>query len=80
MTLINFFNYSGCMNIDIKGLEDKVAELIGLCVSLRAENQQLRDELNIAKQDTTKLKNNMLQASNQLEMLLDALPSEEGQK
>jgi len=68
------------MNIDIKGLEDKVAELIGLCVSLRAENQQLRDELNIAKQDTTKLKNNMLQASNQLEMLLDALPSEEGQK
>jgi cell division protein ZapB len=68
------------MNIDIKGLEDKVSELIGLCVSLRAENQQLRDELNIAKQDTTKLKSNMLQASNQLEMLLDALPSQEGQK
>ena len=68
------------MNIDLKGLEDKVAELIGICTSLRNENQQLRDELNKATQDKVKLKNNMLQASNQLEMLLDALPSQEGQK
>jgi cell division protein ZapB len=68
------------MDIDIKGLEDKVAKLIGVCISLREENQQLRGELHKATQDTAKLKNNMLQASNQLEMLLDALPSEEEQK
>jgi cell division protein ZapB len=68
------------MDIDIKGLEDKVAKLVDVCVSLREQNQQLREELLQATQNTAKLKNNMLQASNQLEMLLDALPSEEEQK
>jgi cell division protein ZapB len=68
------------MDIDIKGLEDKVAKLVDVCVSLREQNQQLREELIQATQNTAKLKNNMLQASNQLEMLLDALPSEEEQK
>jgi cell division protein ZapB len=68
------------MDIDIKGLEDKVAELVDVCVSLREQNQLLREELRKTSQDTAKLKNNMLQASNQLEMLLDALPAQEGQK
>lgn len=65
------------MEIDIKSLEDKVSKLISVCVSLRDENQQLKSELNKANQDSVRLKNNMLQASNQLESLLGSLPAED---
>jgi cell division protein ZapB len=71
-----FFNYSGRMEIDLKSLEDKVSKLISVCASLRDENQQLKSELNKATQDSAQLKNNMLQASNQLESLLGSLPAE----
>ena len=71
-----FFNYSGHMEIDLKSLEDKVSKLIGICASLRDENQQLKSELNKATQDTARLKTNMLQASDQLENLLGSLPAE----
>jgi cell division protein ZapB len=71
-----FFNYSGHMEIDLKSLEDKVSKLISVCASLRDENQQLKSELNKATQDSVQLKNNMLQASNQLESLLGSLPAE----
>ncbi len=71
-----FFNYSGHMEIDLKSLEDKVSKLIGICASLRDENLQLRSELTKVAQDSAKLKSNMLQASEQLESLLDTLPAE----
>lgn len=71
-----FFNYSGRMEIDLKSLEDKVSKLIGICASLRDENLQLRSELTKVAQDSAKLKSNMLQASEQLESLLDTLPAE----
>lgn len=76
MTLIIFFNYSGRMEIDLKSLEDKVSKLISVCASLRDENLQLKSELTKATQDSAKLKSNMLQASEQLESLLDTLPAE----
>jgi len=72
---MNFFNYSEAMDVDLKSLEDKVGRLIALCDSLRQENSQLRNEIARANQDSTRLKNNMLQASNQLETLLEALPT-----
>lgn len=71
-----FFNYSGRMEIDLKSLEDKVSKLIDVCATLRDENQQLRSELTKASQDSVRLKNNMLQASEQLETLLGSLPAE----
>jgi len=71
-----FFNYSGRMEIDLKSLEDKVSKLIGVCATLRDENQQLRSELTKAAQDSARLKSNMLQASDQLETLLGTLPAE----
>jgi cell division protein ZapB len=64
------------MEIDLKSLEDKVSKLISVCASLRDENQQLKSELNKESQDSVQLKNNMLQASNQLESLLGSLPAE----
>jgi len=74
-----FLTYSATMDIDLKSLEEKVAKLIGVCASLREENQQLRQQLTQATQDTTKLKSNMQKASSQLEMLLESIP-EEGSK
>lgn len=65
------------MEIDLKSLEDKVSKLISVCASLRDENQQLKSELSKATQDSARLKNNMLQASNQLESLLGTLPAED---
>jgi|APLak6261671146_1056082.scaffolds.fasta_scaffold77548_1 cell division protein ZapB len=73
---MNFFNYSGRMEIDLKSLEDKVSKLIGVCATLRDENQQLRSELTKVAQDSARLKSNMLQASDQLETLLGTLPAE----
>lgn len=65
------------MEVDLKSLEDKVSKLISVCASLRDENQLLKSELSKATQDTARLKNNMLQASNQLESLLGTLPAED---
>ncbi|OYY49151.1 MAG: hypothetical protein B7X95_06595 [Methylophilaceae bacterium 17-44-8] len=64
------------MEIDLKSLEDKLSKLISLCASLRDENQQLKSELTLVTQDSARLKNNMLQASDQLESLLGTLPAE----
>lgn len=67
MTLIDFFTYSGTMQADLKSLEDKISKLISLCTNLREENVRLRSDL-------TQTKDNMLQASNKLEGLLESLP------
>ena len=67
MTLIDFFNYSGVMELDLKKLEEKITALISLCSNLREENVRLRSDL-------TQTKDNMLQASNKLEHLLESLP------
>ena len=67
MTLIDFFNYSGIMELDLKKLEEKLTKLISLCSSLTEENVRLRSDL-------TQTKDNMTQASNRLEALLETLP------
>ena len=67
MTLIDFFTYSGVMEPDLKKLEEKITTLISLCANLRDENVRLRSDL-------THTKDNMLQASNKLEHLLESLP------
>ena len=67
MTLIDFFTYSGIMELDLKSLEEKISKLISLCASLREENTRLRNDL-------LQTKDNMLQASNKLEGLLESLP------
>jgi hypothetical protein len=43
---------------------------------LREENGQLRADLSQAQQKTDSLKNNMLLASNKLELLLNNVPNE----
>jgi cell division protein ZapB len=72
---MNFLNYSGVMEADIKSLEAKITKLISLCSSLREENAQLHDDLEQAQQDADALKTNMQQASNKLELLLETMPN-----
>ena len=55
------------MELDLKKLEEKIAKLISLCSNLRQENIQLRSDL-------TQAKDNMTQAGNRLETLLESLP------
>ena len=58
------------MEPDLKSLEEKIGKLISLCSNLREENVRLRSDL-------TQTKDNMLQASNKLEGLLESLPEGE---
>ncbi len=62
------------MEADIKSLEAKVTKLITLCNSLREENALLLGDLTQAQQTADTLKNNMQQASNKLEVLLESMP------
>ena len=64
------------MDADLKRLEDKVSKLVSLCISLREENTQLRGDLTQAQQDSHTLKNNMLLASQKLEILLETMPAD----
>jgi len=54
------------MELDLKKLDEKIAKLISLCSNLRQENIQLRSDLAQAK-------DNMTQAGNRLETLLETL-------
>ena len=71
---MNFLIYSGAMDTDLKSLEEKISKLINLCSDLREENGQLRGDLSQAQQAAAALKNNMLLASNKLEVLLNGMP------
>ena len=71
---MNFFNYSGIMEADLKSLEEKITRLITLCSDLREENVQLRSDLSQAQQDASLLKSNMQLAGDKLESLLASMP------
>ncbi len=64
------------MDADLKRLEEKIGKLVSLCVTLREENIQLRDDLSQAQQNANTLKNNMLLASQKLEILLETMPAD----
>ncbi len=64
------------MDADLKRLEDKINKLVTLCVTLREENTQLRGDLSQAQQNSDTLKNNMLLASQKLEVLLETMPAD----
>lgn len=65
------------MEADLKILEEKLGQLIALCQTLRAENQELRQDLAEAQDDARQLKDNMAHASLRLQALLERLPRDE---
>ena len=67
-------NYSGAMEAELKALEVKVSQLLGLCQRTRTENLELRQALAQAQDEVRQLKENMALAGERLEVLIDSLP------
>ena len=63
------------MDSDLISLELKISKLINFCASLRVENSGLRHELVQSQQNAQALQAKILQASNQLENLLQSIPN-----
>jgi cell division protein ZapB len=68
------FPYSQIMDLDLKGLEERVAQLIALSMRLRAENGSLRQQLVIAHNDNKQLAERVEAARLRVEALLDRMP------
>jgi len=59
---------------DLNSLEAKVAQFVGLCERLRAENIALRQELAVARNDAKRLNDKIDGARTRVEQLLARLP------
>jgi cell division protein ZapB len=62
------------MDLDLKGLEDRVAQLIALSRRLRAENGSLRQQLVIAHNENKQLGERIESARRRVESLLERVP------
>jgi len=65
------------MDADLKSLEQKLNQFVELCQRLRADNQQLRQELAAAVSSNQQLTEKIGTATNRLESLLNQIPEEE---
>ena len=65
------------MDADLKSLEHKLSQFVELCQRLRADNQQLRQELAAAVSSNQQLTEKIGTATNRLENLLNQIPEEE---
>jgi len=74
LTLINFLTYHEHMDADLKALEEKLSQLISLCINLRNENAQLRADLSASQAYCALIQGNMTQASERIEALMESLP------
>ena len=62
------------MEAEFSSLETKVAQFVSLCERLRAENQDLRQQLAAARTDARRLNEKIDGAKARLEGLLSRLP------
>ena len=62
------------MEAEFTSLEAKVAQFVGLCEKLRAENHDLRQQLAAARNDAKRLNEKIDGAKARLEGLLSRLP------
>ena len=67
-------NDSAAVDAEFNSLEAKVAQFVGLCERLRAENHDLRQQLATAKNDAKRLNERIEGARTKLESLLARLP------
>jgi len=65
---------SAAVDAEFNALESKVAQFVGLCERLRAENHDLRQQLASAKNDAKRLTDRIEGAKVKLEGLLARLP------
>ena len=77
MTALIFCNYSVCMEAEIKSLEGKIGQFVEVCQRLRADNQQLRQQLASAVNQSKRLEEKISSATSRLEILLTQIPAED---
>lgn len=65
------------MEADLRGLEERVGQFVALCRRLRAENQQLRQELAERISENKQLTEKVNAAKSRLSTLLESLPEGE---
>jgi cell division protein ZapB len=65
------------MDAELKSLERKLSQFVEMCQRLRADNQQLRQQLESAMSSNKQLSEKIGAASDRLETLLNQLPEEE---
>ena len=65
---------SPAVDAEFNSLENKVAQFVGLCERLRAENHDLRQQLASAKNDAKRLNERIEGAKVKLESLLARMP------
>ena len=75
MTALNFPNYSVPVEAELKSLEGKLGQFIELCHKLRADNQQLRQQLASAADQSKRLEEKINTATTRLENLLSQRPA-----
>lgn len=68
------FKHSARVDAEFNALEAKVAQFVGVCERLRAENHDLRQQLASAKNDAKRLNERIEGAQVKLESLLSRLP------
>jgi cell division protein ZapB len=66
--------HSAVVDAELNSLEAKVAQFVGLCERLRAENHDLRQQLASARNDAKRLNERIEGAKLKLESLLERLP------
>ena len=62
------------METEFDSLETKVAQFVGVCERLRAENIELRQQLAAAQNDAKRLNDKIDGAKTRLEQLLSRMP------
>jgi cell division protein ZapB len=65
------------MDAELKALEEKIRQFVELCQRLRADNQQLRQQLASAVSQQKRLEEKISSASARLETLLAQMPAED---
>lgn len=65
------------METELKSLEQKIAQFVEVCQRLRADNQQLRQQLAAALSENRQLDEKIGNATSRLENLLNQIPEEE---
>ena len=65
------------MDADLKALEGKIAQFVELCHRLRADNQQLRQQLASSSNQVKRLEEKVNTATARLESLLAQIPAQD---
>ena len=65
------------MDADLKSLEGKIAQFVELCQRLRADNQQLRQQLAASVNQAKRLEDKVNTATARLETLLAQMPAQD---